>query len=137
MWDSGKHKIIILTGNRIFWSPRKPDLPKFGHGTRDFFNHMSGIWEILCLSSNCELTRQALSGISSKTRSCMIPISNQTIESVPCCIFFGKKKGIRERDVQNCGMRDFHEKGVGIISYLTHNISLFLICSCPWLILQS
>ena len=67
----------------------------------------------------------------------MIPNSNQTIESVLCFIFFGKKKRIQERDVQNCGMRDFHEKGVGIISYLTHNIDQFLICSGPWLILQS
>ena len=130
---------LILTGNRIFWLPGKPDLPKFGNGIGDFFNHMLGILEFLCLSSNYELTRRGLSGISSKTGSCMITRSNQTIEtaSVPCCIFFGKKKGIRERDVQNSGMRDFHEKGVGIISYLTHNISLFLICSGPWLILQS
>ena len=66
----------------------------------------------------------------------MITRSNQTIECL-VVFFFGKKKGIRERDVQNCWMRDFHEKGVGIISYLTHNISLFLICSGPWLILQS
>ena len=83
---------------------------------RGFFNHMSRIWEILCLSSNYEITRRALSGISSKTRSCMITCSNQTIETVCLVVFFfGKKKGIRERDVQNCGMRDFHEKGVGII----------------------
>ena len=87
--------------------PGKPDLPKFGHGTGDFFNHMSEIWEILCLSSNYELTRRALSGISSKTRSCMITCSNQTIETVCLVVFFLERKkefGKETSKTAGCGI---------------------------------
>ena len=98
---------LILTGNRIFWSPGKPDLPKFGHGIGDFFNHMLGIREILCLSSNYELTRRALSGISSKTGSCMITRSNQTIETVCFVVFFLERKkefGKEMSKIAGCGI---------------------------------
>ena len=74
---------------------------------RGFFNHMSRIWEILCLSSNYEITRRALSGISSKTRSCMITCSNQTIETVCLVVFFLERKkefGKEMSKIAGCGI---------------------------------